>query len=139
MDRPESPEGLSINRDEGVRRAIVSADEYQRLLAAADRIGKEYWLVPVLAHEAGHRIGAIRLLRWSDVDLENARVRCQGENDKIGFEHATPLTAEAVAELRAARRDTPGIGDAWLFPTPKDRDEPSASIVRTWRERLEAA
>ena len=132
--------GFSINRDEGVRRPIVSADEYQKLLAVADRVGKDCRLALVLAHETGHRIGAIRLLRWSDVDLERATIRWRAENDKIGFEHTTPLTAEAVAELRAAWQQAPGIGAAWLFPAPKDTARPvDRFLVREWWKRLEGA
>jgi integrase len=45
----------------------------------------------VLAHETGHRIGAIRQLRWSDVDLKEKRILWRAENDKIGMEHSPPL------------------------------------------------
>ena len=46
---------------------------------------EQFQLALVLAHDTGHRIGAIRMLRWSDVDLKAARVRWRAENDKIGF------------------------------------------------------
>jgi len=132
--------GFSINRDEGVRRPIISADEYQQLLDAADQVGSGCRLALVLAHETGHRIGAIRQLRWSDIDLEKATVRWRAENDKIGFEHVTPLTAEAVTALKAARKASASIGDAWVFPSPEDAAEPvSRHLVRDWWERLEPA
>jgi integrase len=57
----------------------------QKLLAGADRVGRDCRFALVLAHETGHRIGAIRLLRWSDVDLERATIRWRAENDRIGF------------------------------------------------------
>lgn len=56
----------------------------------------------MLARETGHRIGAIRLLRWSDVDLASQRVTWRAESDKIRHEHRTPLSAPAIAELDAA-------------------------------------
>ncbi|MGE3617165.1 MAG: tyrosine-type recombinase/integrase [Gemmatimonadales bacterium] len=132
--------GFSINRDEGVRRPIISADEYQQLLGAADQVGPGCRLALVLAHETGHRIGAIRQLRWSDIDLDKATVRWRAENDKIGFEHVTPLTADAVTALKAARKASASIGDAWVFPSPEDAAEPvSRHLVRDWWERLEPA
>lgn len=75
---------------------------------------------------------------WSDIDFEKATVRWRAENDKIGFEHVTPLTPEAVAELRAARKNAPAIGDTWMFPAPKDPEVPvSRHLVRDWWQRLE--
>ena len=90
----------------------------------------------MLAHETGHRIGAIRQLRWSDIDLDGGTVHWRGELDKIGMEHTTLLTEEADAALRAERATRPAIGDAWLFPAPGDPDQPaSRHLVRDWWER----
>ena len=38
------------------------------------------------------------------------------ENDKIGLEHSTLLTARAVTALKEAQTRTLSIGDAWMFP-----------------------
>lgn len=78
----------------------------------------QFDLALVLAHETGHRIGAIRQLRWSDIDFDGGTVRWRGKLDKIGMEHTTPLTEEADAALRVERTTRPAIGDAWLFPAP---------------------
>lgn len=53
-------------------------------------------LAVVIAHETGHRIGAIRQLRWSDVDFPGEVVRWRGEHDKISTEHRTPISAEVT-------------------------------------------
>ena len=74
----------------------------------------------VLAHETGHRIGAIRQLRWSDVDLAARKVHWRAQHEKTGYEHTTPLTNEAVFALETARTTNPGIGDAPVLPAPKD-------------------
>ena len=132
--------GFAVNRDEGVRRPIISADEYRQLLAVAEQVGQDCRVALVLAHETGHRIGAIRLLRWSDIEMEHATVRWRGENDKIGFEHTTPLTPEAVTELRRARQREPAIGDTWLLRAPRNPALPvERFLVREWWNRLEAA
>ena len=51
-------------------RPIVTREQYQALLAKAGDVDWRYRLALVLAHETGHRIGAIRKLKWSDVDLK---------------------------------------------------------------------
>ncbi len=88
----------------------------------------------------GRRIGAIRQLLWSDVDLEVGVIRWRGEHEKTGYEHQTPVTAEALGALNQARRENPGIGNAPVLPAPKD---PSRRVSRSlardcWRksERL---
>ena len=95
-------------------------------------------LALVLAHETGHRIGAIRQLRWSDVDLKEKRILWRAENDKIGMEHSPPLSAEAVRILEQSRRSRESIGDGWLFSSPEDPAKPcSRHLVRDWWRRAE--
>ena len=55
------------------RRPMLSQEQYQATLEAAGCVSPLFELALVLAHETGHRIGSIRLLRWSDVDLEDGR------------------------------------------------------------------
>ena len=87
----------------------------------------------VIAHETGHRIGAIRQLRWSDIDMERRTIRWRAEHEKTGHEHRTPVTAEALAALEEARRQNPGIEDAPVFPAPGDPSKSvSRSRARTW-------
>ncbi len=64
------------------------------------------------------------MLRWSDVDLDAARCRWRSENDKIGYEHVTPLSDESVAALTAARAEQRASGDAWVFPGSADSSKP---------------
>lgn len=68
-------------------------------------------LALVLANEAGHRVGAIRQLRWTDVDFQEKRILWREENDKIGMEHSPPLSEEAVCVLEQSRRKRGSIGD----------------------------
>ena len=61
----------------------------------------------VIAHETGHRIGAIRQLRWSDIDMERRTIRWRAEHEKTGHEHRTPVTAEALdAKPQCPRQDS---------------------------------
>jgi integrase len=121
------------------RRPIVTASEYESLLAASDTIHPLFRLTLIVVHETGHRIGAVRLLRWADIDLERQLVRWRGENDKIGYEHETWLTVAAVEALQNARRSQAVISE-WVFPAPSDLAKAiSRHLLRDWWERGQAA
>lgn len=128
--------GLPLPKEENPRRPLVTEAEFQKLLEVAPRVDASLQLALVLAHETGHRIGAIRQLRWSDVDLKLKRIRWRAENDKIGMEHAPPLSEPAVAALETARRQRSAIGDAWVFPDPEEPTEAATRhVVQDWWRR----
>lgn len=102
-----------------VRRPIVTDDEYQRLKEAAAWVSPGCLCMLVVAHETGHRIGAIRQLRWTDIDWAGETVRWRPEVDKTGWDHTTPLSAGALEALRAFREVSGVIGDMWVFAAPK--------------------
>jgi integrase len=130
--------GLPFPKEASPRRPILSDEHYQALLKASGEIGPHFELALILAHETGHRIGSIRLLRWSDVDWEKSTIRWRGENDKIGFEHVTPLTTAAKEALNRARKLQGAIGDSWVLPAPENPSLPvSRHLVRDWWEQGE--
>lgn len=130
--------GMPWPKEDSPRRPALTTKDYKAVLKVARRVDERCSLALVLAHETGHRIGAIRLLRWSDVDLRGATVHWRGEQDKIGFDHTTPLSSDALKALKAERRKRPVIGDAWLFPSPTDPAQPcSRHLFRDWWEQLE--
>lgn len=89
-------------------------------------------LALVLAHETGHRIGAVRRLRWADLDVKAGSVLWRAEHDKMRREHRTPLTVTAVKALEAARRVGRVISE-WVIPAPGDPAQPvEAHRLRTW-------
>jgi len=111
---------LPLPRTESPARKVLTAEQYQALRVAACRFRNPRVLAfLVLAHETGHRAASIRQLRWSDVDLDRKTVRWRAEADKLGYEHTTPLTGEAVAALVAYQRHTQAIGDVWVFPSER--------------------
>jgi integrase len=117
--------GLALPRERNPQRAVVTVEQYEAVLAAASELGPDATLAVVTAHETGHRMASIRRLRWSDLDLDKEhRVLWRGELDKSRFEHATPLTTDAVAALVAERQRQAAIGDAWVLPSPADPSRP---------------
>ena len=56
----------------------------------------------------------------------------------MDFEHETPISDQAVTALKELRARNPGIGDAWVFPAPKDASRPSCRfLARRWWHRAE--
>jgi integrase len=130
--------GLPLPREESPKRPVVTQERYEAMLAFAADVDRRFELALILAHETGHRIGAVRMLRWSDVDLGRRVVRWRAEDDKIGFEHETPISEVAVAALERVRHEAPAIGEAWVLPSPKDLGRPcSRHLVRDWWRRAE--
>ena len=130
--------GLKLPKEKNPRRVVLTQAEYEALLRVAGEVDWRFRVALVLAHETGHRIGAIRKLRWSDIDLDGRTIRWRGENEKTGYEHRTPVTATARTILEEARRHNPGIGDAPLLPAPKDPFAcMSRSLARDWWRKAE--
>lgn len=134
-------QGLPRPREDSPRRPVLSAPQYEQLRRVAGDVHPLFDLALVLARETGHRISAIRQLRWSDVDLVARQARWRGENDKIGFDHKTPLSVDAVRALEAVRQRHRAIGDAWIFA---DVDRAGVLILRDrfnywWRRGVELA
>ena len=130
--------GLKTPAEKNPTRVVLTGKEYEALLKASLAMDWRFRVALVIAHETGHRIGAIRQLRWSDIDLEAGVIRWRGEHEKTGYEHRTPATAEALAALEAARRRNPGIGDIPLLPAPKNLSAcVSRSLVRDWWNKAE--
>ena len=120
--------GLKTPRRKNPVRVVLSDEEYRALLKVSPQVGWRFRVALVLAHETGHRIGAIRKLTWSDVDFEGRTIRWRAEHEKTGYEHRTPATDEALAALEEARGRSPARSNAPVLPSAQD---PSL-CVRRW-------
>ena len=125
--------GLKTPKEKNPTRVVLSDEEYRALLQVSRRVDWRFQVALVLAHETGHRIGAIRQLRWSDIDLARETIRWRSEHEKTGYEHRTPVTAEAIAALESARGRNPVTGSAPVLPSSRD---PSVSVGSWNRPRL---
>ena len=136
---PSNPlRGLRTPAEKNPTRVVLSEEEYQALLDVSRQFDWRFHVALVLAHETGHRIGAIRKLRWADIDLEGGVVRWRAEHEKTGYEHCTPVTAEALAALEEAQGKNPGTGDTPVLPASTDASRCAGrSLVRYWWSRAE--
>ena len=124
--------GLRTPTEKNPTRVMLTEEEYRALLEVSGRVDWRFRVALVLAHETGHRIGAIRHLRWSDIDFDGGAIRWRAEHDKSGHEHVTPVTAEALEVLEEARRWNPGPGEAPVLPSLKD----PTVCMRAWSARV---
>ncbi|MYK68685.1 MAG: tyrosine-type recombinase/integrase, partial [Gammaproteobacteria bacterium] len=108
--------GLRTPTEKNPNRVVLGEEEYQALLEVSLRVDWRFHVALVLAHETGHRIGAIRQLRWRDIDFEDGTIVWRAEHDKTGYEHVTPVTDEALDSLKEARSWNPAAGDAPVMP-----------------------
>ena len=112
--------GLKTPTEKNPIRVVLLEEEYDALLRVSRKVDWRFHVALVLAHETGHRIGAIRRLRWSDIDLEHGTVRWRAEHEKTGYEHCTPVTAAALTALEEAQRTNPGTGNIPVLPASTD-------------------
>lgn len=125
-------EGYKVEGERNPRRPMTTAPQYEKLLRHAAEVHPLLSSLLVVAHDTGHRIGAVRQLRWEDVDLRASSVRWVAGFEKTRREHRTPLTRAAVSALRQARKAAAAISD-WVFPSPTDASKPvSVHLARDW-------
>lgn len=111
-------------RFEGTRRAIQA-----RIVGAPEgSVDRLRWtrleLALVLAEATGRRIGAIRQLRWEDIDYATPAISWRADADKIGVLWTIDLAAPLVAELRHFQARLCGVG-GWVFPSVRFPEQPT--------------
>ena len=78
------------------------------------------------------RSGEVRGAQWKEMDLETREWRIPPERMKTGREHRVPLSAGALAVLRAARGLTDGSGV--VFPSARGGPLPEVAISKMVRD-----
>jgi len=130
--------GLKKPVEKNPTRVVLTEQEYEALLKVSRDVDWRFHVALVLAHETGHRIGAIRKLRWSDVDFEGEAVRWRAKHEKTGYEHVTPVTEEALAALAEARAMSAETGDGPVLPAPTDASRcVGRSLPSFWWQRAQ--
>jgi len=130
--------GLRKPTEKNPTRVVLAEEEYRALLEVSGQLDWRFRVALVLAHETGHRIGAICQLRWTDISFEGGTILWRAEHDKSGHEHVTPVTAEALEVLEEAWRKNPGPGEAPVMPAPKSPSKCMGSaLAQGWWVRAE--
>jgi integrase len=125
-------------RREIPRNRVLSAEEVRAVWRVADDWGQPFGNIVKLLLLTGCRLGEIRSLRWSEVDLDTKtitltpeRIKNKGGRDRADF--IVPLSGTAVEILEALPR-----GGPFVFPGVARRDgrrEPAPVCFNHLRKR----
>lgn len=153
---------VRVEKERNPRRPRADADRYRALRAAVDQLPNAFGLVLDLCWETGHRIGAIRGLRWEHVyfDATAAAAMATDLDSDFGWaaedflhggirfyagergnnkrhDHVSPITPAAREALERARAERPAIA-GWVLPAPKDPAQPvDYHTLKQWMRRAE--
>jgi integrase len=120
--------------------AFYDFDEYDRLRAAARRVGSRHEVLVLLAGDAGLRCGEIRALRWSSIDFDRGLLTVERaysldqvlapKGDKI---RAVPMTTR----LREALQKHRETSEHTTVLVTNDGKVPSMWQIRDWLNRAQ--
>ncbi len=146
--------GYGIPTEKNPRRPVATQDRYEALRAVSDEVAMEIrwegqrrktrsYLTEVLdiAQGTGRRVTPILRLRYEDLRLDakpHGAIRWPAGTDKQGKESTVPISPQVRAAIDRVLAERPGIGAAYLFPSPTDRTLPvSYERGRTWLHKAE--
>lgn len=154
---------VRIEKERNPRRPRADINRYRALRAVADLVSPGFGVALDLCWETGHRIGAIRRLRWEHVLLDPAaaaqaaaaldsdfgwtaedfahggvRFYAGERSNNKRHDHVSPMTLAAREALERARAERPAIAGAWVLPAPKDPAQPADyHTLKQWMRRAE--
>ena len=138
--RENPTRGYEAPRVSNPRRPVATTERYHAIRAVSDKVMMEFrwdghrrkqrsYLSELLdiAHGTGRRISAIRQLRYEDLRLDAkplGAIRWPEDTDKMGRETIAPVSQPVRKAIDRVLTERPGIGAAYLFPSPKKQDAP---------------
>lgn len=138
---PENPaRGYPMPREKNPKRPVATLERTEAIRAAAPQVmmrtvidGKlvnapSYLSELIeLAAGTGRRVSAILNLRYSDLRLSqgpHGSILWPADTDKGGRETLVPISPVVRAAIDRVMQERPGIGEAYLFPSPKVPGKP---------------
>jgi integrase len=127
---PIAGDAFALPKGEPRRRPVATVDRYEKLQAVAGDVHPYLPILLALVHHTARRIRAVLALRYRDLVLAKTKpwphggIAWPSETDKMGEGWVAPLSADARRALEAWLGTHPGIGDAYLFPSPWDAAKP---------------
>jgi integrase len=138
-------EGVRRLREKNPKRPVATLERFEKtreaiqsLTAEADTdAARRKWLrlelALVLAEATGRRLGSIRQLAWSDVDMTKNSIRWVAANDKKGREWIVPVPKSLIDELQSFRVKLGGAFGGLVFPSESDPSVPiRADVFSKW-------
>lgn len=149
--------GFQAPVEKNPRRPVATADRFEAIREVSDTVTMEIrwngkreeqraYLSELLdiVNGTGRRISAVTRLTFADLRLDRTEttpygaIRWPGDTDKQGREWVAPISPDVRAALDRIAKERPGIGDAPLFPSPKDPTKPiSRHLADAWLRKAE--
>lgn len=142
--------GVRRTHEPNPRRPVATWDRYtatrtamqQYAVGAKPGPARARWLkvelALVLAEGTGRRLGAIRHLRWEDVDWDRGAIRWRSESDKKRREWTIPVPQALIGELRQFQRQL-GAAGGWVFAAEHKPEQPMDHyLFDKWLTKAEA-
>lgn len=111
--------GLKMPFKETRRDRVLGEDEIRKFWSEVDsaRVTVYTRLILKLLLVTAQRVGEVASMRWSDLDLQEARWTIPASVAKNSNEHLVPLSPMALGLVQAAQ--TISTSDTWVFPSPR--------------------
>ena len=138
--RENAVRGFTNPVEKNPRRPVATQDRFAAVRAVSDQVMMEQrwqgtrrevrsYLSEILdiVNGTGRRITPVCSLRYQDLHLDQAKygaICWPADTDKMGKETVVPISPEVRAALDRVLDQRPGIGRAYLFPSPIDPSQP---------------
>ena len=146
--------GYDLPTEKNIRRPVATQDRFEAIRGISDTIEMEVrwdghrkkqrsYLSELLdiVNGTGRRISAVCGLRYDDLHLNDALhgvIRWRAETDKTGRETHVPISGQVRAAMDRVLRERPGVGVAYLFPSPVNLTRPiRRELASEWLKRAE--
>ncbi len=138
--RENAVRGFTNPVEKNPRRPVATQDRFEAVRAVSDQVMMEQrwqgtrrevrsYLSEILdiVNGTGRRITPVCSLRYQDLRLDQGKygaICWPADTDKVGKETVVPISPEVRAALDRVLEERPGIGAAYLFPSPVDPSQP---------------
>jgi integrase len=146
--------GFELPSEKNIRRPIATQDRFEAIRAISDTVEMEVrwngkrekqrsYLSDLLdiVNGTGRRISAVCGLRYDDLSLNSAKygvIRWRADTEKTGRETQVPINGQVRAAIDRVLRERPGVGEAYLFPSPVNATRPiRRELASEWLKRAE--
>ena len=132
---------FEIGTEKNPRRPAATQDRLDKIRAVADRVHPDLRDMLDIVNGTGRRLSAMLQLRyqnWQAGHGPKGAIAWPADTDKNGKEWLAPVNAQVRAAIERILERRPGIGRAYLFPSPKNPQRPvSKDLASRWLKRAE--
>ena len=133
--------GFAIAREKNPRRPVATQDRFEKIQAVADKVHPDLRDIFDIENGTGRRLSAVLQLRyenWRPDHGPKGSITWPADTDKLGKEWLAPVNEQVRAAIERIIARRPGIGRAYLFPSPRNRERPvSKDRASQWLKRAE--